>query len=329
MCSAESKGNVIDVRSLSVLFRSDGKDVGILRDVSFSIGKGELFAVVGESGSGKSITALSIMSLLPRGFRISSGSVRFFGEELAGASQRRMMSLRGDRIAMIFQDPLTALNPLLTIGFQISESLVLHRHVSKKEGLDRAAELLEKVGIPDGRDRLSSYPHQLSGGMRQRVMIASAVSCEPDLLIADEPTTALDVTVQASIMRLIKRLCSERGTALMLISHNLSLVRNTCSKVAVMYSGSVQEACPSAELFERPLHPYTRMLIECLPKIDGSERLKSIGGSPPSPAMRPAGCPFNPRCPSVMDVCRERVPDFAEVSGGHFVRCFLYDGKTD
>lgn len=318
---------IIEIKKVGVSLCQDGGKTEILRDVSFSIGKGELFAVVGESGSGKSVTALTIMGLLPRSFKTDSGKALFRGENLLTVGEKRMRELRGDRISMIFQDPLTALNPLLKIGFQITESLIVHNHNSKKDAMDKAVFLLEKAGIQDVRRCLDSYPHQLSGGMRQRVMIASALACDPDLLIADEPTTALDVTVQASIMRLIKGLCAENGTALMLISHNLSLVRNTCSRAAVVYSGSVMETCSCSELFENPLHPYTKMLISCLPKIGSSERLVSIAGSPPIPSKRPEGCPFNPRCPKALDICRKEEPPSLDMGGGHIVKCFLHAEK--
>ena len=279
---------LLKIKNLSVSAKSDQEILNITSDVSFSLNRGELFAIVGESGSGKSITALSIMGLLPKNFYISSGSIEFEDKNLTDISADEKRNIIGSKISMIFQDPLTALNPLLTIG-----------------------------------------PHQLSGGMRQRVMIASAISMKPELLIADEPTTALDVTVQASIMRLIKKLCQENNSSLLLISHNLSLVRNTCSSVAVMYSGSIQESGLCENIFTNPMHPYTKMLLSCLPKMNSSEKLISIAGTPPAPSERPSGCSFNPRCPKATKICREQIPDLKEIQKGHFVRCFNLETKNE
>ena len=313
---------LLTVKNLCISAKSDKETVDIISDVSFSLKKGEMFAIVGESGSGKSITALSIMGLLPKNFYISSGYIEFNGKDLIDISTKDRRNIIGSKISMIFQDPLTALNPLLTIGFQVSENLIIHGKMKKRDALEESAKLLEKVGITNSKERLSSYPHQLSGGMRQRVMIASAISMKPELLIADEPTTALDVTVQASIMRLIKKLCKDNDSSLMLISHNLSLVKNTCSSVAVMYSGSIQESGLCEDVLTNPLHPYTKMLISCLPKMDSSEKLISISGTPPAPSERPNGCSFNPRCPNAKDICRKKTPELKEVKKGHFVKCF-------
>ena len=318
---------LLNVKNLCVSAKDDKNTINIISDVSFSLNKGELFAIVGESGSGKSISVLSLMGLLPKNFYISSGSIEFEGKSLINISADEKRNIIGSKISMIFQDPLTALNPLLTIGFQVSENLITHGKMKKKEALEESAKLLEKVGISNSKERLSSYPHQLSGGMRQRVMIASAISMNPELLIADEPTTALDVTVQASIMRLIKKLCQENNSSLILISHNLSLVKNTCSSVAVMYSGSIQESGLCENVFNNPIHPYTKMLISCLPKMNSSEKLVSIAGTPPSPSERPNGCPFNPRCPKTTKICKEQVPELKEIEEGHFVRCFNVEAK--
>lgn len=320
---------LLKIKNLSVSAKSDQEILNITSDVSFSLNRGELFAIVGESGSGKSITALSIMGLLPKNFYISSGSIKFEDKNLTDISADEKRNIIGSKISMIFQDPLTALNPLLTIGFQVSENLITHGKMKKKEALEESAKLLEKVGISNSKERLSSYPHQLSGGMRQRVMIASAISMKPELLIADEPTTALDVTVQASIMRLIKKLCQENNSSLLLISHNLSLVRNTCSSVAVMYSGSIQESGLCENIFTNPMHPYTKMLLSCLPKMNSSEKLISIAGTPPAPSERPSGCSFNPRCPKATKICREQIPDLKEIQKGHFVRCFNLETKNE
>ena len=318
----------LKVNNLCISAKTDEKILNIVSDVSFTLKKGELFAIVGESGSGKSITVLSLMGLLPKNFYISSGSVDFESKDLINIPANEKRNIIGSKISMIFQDPLTALNPLLTIGFQVSENLITHGKMKKKTALEESAKLLEQVGITNSKERLSSYPHQLSGGMRQRVMIASAISMKPELLIADEPTTALDVTVQASIMRLIKKLCKENNSSLILISHNLSLVKNTCSSVAVMYSGSIQESGLCETVFTNPIHPYTKMLISCLPKMDSSEKLMSIAGTPPTPSERPNGCSFNPRCPKATDICRKETPKLREVEKGHFVRCFNLEAKN-
>lgn len=317
------KKPVIEIKNLSVSLKEDKKNIKILEEVSFIVNSGEAFAIVGESGSGKSVTALSIMRLLDRDFIIDSGSILFNSQDLVKMSQRDLQNLRGKDISMIFQDPLTALNPLLTIGFQISESLVKHKIISKKDALSVSAKLLEKVGITASKERVYSYPHQLSGGMRQRVMIASAVSCSPKLLIADEPTTALDVTVQASIMKLIEKMMRETGTALILISHNLSLVKNVCLKAAVMYSGTIVEQALCGDLFSNPAHPYTETLISCVPVFSYDKTLSAIKGSPPLPFNRPSGCAFHPRCPKALKICSFEKPKMEEISKGHFVRCFL------
>jgi len=295
--------------------------------VSFSINKGGSLGIVGESGSGKSITSLSIMKLIPRPGKIVSGAVYFSGRDLLGLSEKEMRKLRGKDISMIFQDPLTALNPVLTVGTQVSESLFMHEDISHKEARERTIEMLDMVQIPSARQRLGDYPHQFSGGMRQRVMIAMALACKPRFLIADEPTTALDVTIQAQIMSLLENLSENSRMALLLITHNLGIVRKVCNDIAVMYSGTILEASETSALFDNPLHPYTCGLLNSLPRLKGDRQkmLVPIDGQPPSPQDRPPGCVFHPRCPrKINDLCEKEAPPMKEAEKNHQVRCFLY-----
>ncbi len=315
---------LLDVKNLSVFFKTGTGVFKVLNDVSLSIRKGELFALVGESGSGKSITSLAVMDLLPNNFSVGEGSIFFDSLDISAIPPSSRRLLKGGKMGMVFQDPLTALNPLMTIGNQIAENIVFHKKVSPAEALNTAAGLLSKVGIADGASRINDYPHQLSGGMRQRVMIAIAISCSPSLLIADEPTTALDVTVQASVMRLIKELCESEKMALLLISHNLALVKQYCSSTAVMYAGMIQETGPSGAVFSSPLHPYTKGLISCLPSMSASGKIDSIPGQPPSVFFKPQGCLFHPRCSRKMPECETHVPEMRSVGGAHSVRCHLY-----
>lgn len=300
----------------------------VVDDVSFSIKQGETLALVGESGCGKTMTAYSVMRLVPSPpGRIVSGRILFQGTDILGLSEKEMRSLRGNDIAMIFQEPLTALNPVFTIGDQIIEPLRIHRSMNKKIAFERAEKLLSDVGIPPSRSVMKQYPHQLSGGMRQRVMIAMALTCEPRLIIADEPTTALDVTVQAQIMELIVAMKKKNETALLLITHDLGVVAETAQKVAVMYAGQIVEYTDVQTIFRNPLNPYTRGLMQSLPRISG-ERLQPIGGMVPALNDLPAGCAFSTRCPLVHDRCRESAPLLEQVSDSrtsrHLVRCWLY-----
>lgn len=295
--------------------------------ISFSINKGDSLGIVGESGSGKSLTSLSIIRLIPKPGKIVSGKVFFNEEDLTCLSDREMRRKRGKDLAMIFQDPLTALNPVLTIGSQIMENILVHEDISKKEASDRTISLLEMVQIPYAKKRVRDYPHQFSGGMRQRVMIAMALSCNPRLLIADEPTTALDVTIQAQIMNLILGLKENLSMSVLLITHNLGLVRQMCRNIAVMYSGTIMEMSPSSMLFANPLHPYTKGLLNSIPKIrkENSLRLVPIEGQPPSLYNRADGCVFHPRCKDIISGrCDSELPSMVEIESGHFVRCFLY-----
>ena len=285
---------------------------------------GEIVCIVGESGCGKSVTALSVMGLLGKGGKVTAGRVLFEGRDLLSMTERELDGVRGDRLTMIFQDPLTSLNPVFTIGSQMTESIRAHMGLGKDEARERALSLLKKVGLPDTLSVMKKYPHLLSGGMRQRVMIAMALSCRPELLIADEPTTALDVTIQAQILRLLKELKERTNTAVILITHDLGVVASSCSRIIVMYGGQIMETGTVEDIFYSPLHPYTIGLLQSIPKAGGSrERLSSIAGTPPDMLKPPTGCPFYPRCEFAMHICREReVPDIP-AGGDHMVRCWL------
>ncbi len=300
---------LLEVRDLSVVLPAGrGRLVRIVENVSFSLGAREILGLVGESGSGKSMTALALMGLIDvPGARIT-GSARYRGQELVGLPAQRMRALRGNEIAMIFQDPMTALTPVYTIGWQIDEQLRAHRALSRAGARARTVELLGEMGVPDPRRAADRYPHQLSGGLRQRAMIAMALSCNPSLLIADEPTTALDVTVQAQILDLLRRLRSDFGSAVLLITHDMGVVAETCDRTMVLYAGNTAEQGPTAALFSQPAHPYTAGLLDSIPPLHGQRpaRLPSIPGAPPSPAQRPAGCPFQPRCAYRHDACAVR-----------------------
>jgi oligopeptide/dipeptide ABC transporter ATP-binding protein len=294
------------------------------------VDEGELLGLVGESGCGKSITALSVMRLIGAPGRIVSGEIWFGGENLLAASDARMREIRGDDIAMIFQDPMTSLNPVYTVGEQIAEALRLHRNLNRKQAHEAAVEAMREVSIPDPGRRVDDYPHQLSGGMRQRVMIAMALACDPRLLIADEPTTALDVTIQAQILELIDELRRTRNLAVLLITHDLGVVAEVADRVAVMYTGRIVEESPVAELFARPKHPYTEGLLRSVPKLTAAEvkkavRLSTIEGTVPKPTNLPEGCHFAPRCPHRMPRCTEGDLPLYQLEGGVSVRCVLYD----
>lgn len=315
---------LLEARDLTVDFHLLSGSLRAIDEVSFSVGEGETFGVVGESGSGKSVTALTLMKLLPFPLaRITKGEVLFKGKDILKMSDEEVRSLRGNRIAMIFQDPMTSLNPVLTIGFQLTEAIKTHNRVSSKEAEERAVELLSQVGIPNPRSRLSDYPHQFSGGMRQRVMIAMALSCNPDFLIADEPTTALDVTVEAQILDLLMKLKEEYRSTVMLITHNLGIVAKTASSILVMYAGRTYEYGSVDEVFYHPLHPYTKGLLASLTRIDEKKegKLKPIPGTPPSMVNLPSGCRFHPRCDFAQKICREVEPLFEEITPGRFSRC--------
>lgn len=310
---------LLDVQHLTVSFGN----VPVVRDLSFRLFKGRTLCLVGESGSGKSMTAFSLMRLVPDPGRIVSGSLLFDGEDLLKLDEKAMRGRRGRDISMIFQEPMTSLNPVLRIGGQIAEPLEIHQKLSHREALEKAAELMALVGIPDPHRRLSDYPHQFSGGMRQRVMIAMALACSPKLLLADEPTTALDITIQGQILRLLGRLARERDMGVLLITHDLGVVAEAADDVAVMYAGELVEQAPVNAFFERPLHPYSEGLMACAPLVGNhdSSRLPSIPGMVPLPSELPEGCAFRPRCPHASPECLT-TPPLQSMGEGHLVRCW-------
>jgi peptide/nickel transport system ATP-binding protein len=315
---------LLAVEGLRVTFQGDrGSLTQAVSGVSFTLASGRTLGIVGESGSGKSVTALAIMRLLAGTAARVSGSILFEGQDLAALPERRMQDLRGNRLAMIFQEPMTSLNPSFTVGDQIGEALVRHRGLSAKAARDVAIDMLERVRMPSPHMRVDEYPHKLSGGMRQRVMIAMALACAPALLIADEPTTALDVTIQAQILDLLAKLRAETGTAIVLITHDLGVVAETCDDVVVMYAGQIVEQAPAAQLFAAPEHPYTVGLLGSIPLLSARrERLSTISGSVPSLSALFVGCRFAGRCPFADDRCRSRAPPLAEVGKGHASRCW-------
>ena len=315
---------LLEVRNLSVQFKTTEGIVRAVRDVSFDVGHGEIVGIVGESGSGKSVTSLAIMQLIPNPpGSIEQGEILFEETNLLTLPKKTMRTFRGNHIAMIFQEPMVSLNPLHTAGRQIMEPLRLHTKSSKKTAAQRVLELLQLVGIPAPEHRIEEYPHQLSGGMRQRVMIAMALACEPKLLIADEPTTALDVTIQAQILKLIKELQAKTRAGVIMITHNLGVVAETCDRVIVMYTGHVVEEAHVKELFQSPLHPYTRGLLQSIPQIAVPKTpLTPIQGTVPNPFQMPSGCSFHPRCPDALEICRREVPQLNMYAPGHAVRCW-------
>ena len=325
--------HLLEVNNLQTHFPTRAGLVRAVNDVSFYLDRGELVGLVGESGCGKSITALSIMRLIAPPGKIVAGEIIFDGKNLLELSYTEMRAIRGDDIAMIFQDPMTSLNPVFTVGEQIAEALRLHRKLSRKAAREAAIAAMREVAIPDPARRVDDYPHQLSGGMRQRVMIAMALACDPKLLIADEPTTALDVTIQAQILELLNGLRKTRDLAVLLITHDLGVVAEVADRVAVMYTGKIAEESPVDELFARPKHPYTEGLLRSVPKLTANdvirkERLATIEGTVPSPTDLPPGCHFAPRCPYRMPRCVEGEIPLYDLSGGVFVRCVLHDPQN-
>ena len=316
---------LLEVEDLHVEFHTRDGVATVLNGVAYHVDAGETLAVLGESGSGKSVTANTVMGILPMPpARITRGAIRYRGEELLTATEERRRELRGENIAMIFQDALSALNPVYTVGFQIGEQLRTRRGMSKRDGEKRAVELLDQVGIPGARQRVRSYPHEFSGGMRQRAMIAMSLALDPDVLIADEPTTALDVTVQAQIMDLLADIQQERHMGLILITHDLGVVAEVADRIAVMYAGRIVEQADVHQLYANPCHPYTRALLESIPRLDskGTE-LRAIKGLPPTLTRIPPGCPFHPRCPRAEDRCREIDPPPVVLPGGHTSACLF------
>ncbi len=315
---------LLEIDDLSVQFTVNKSTVKAVNSLSLEIDHGECVGLVGETGAGKTTTALAVMQLVPDPpGKIVSGSIKFEGEDLLGFSKKKMRSIRGSSISMIFQDPMTSLNPILRVGDQIMETILLHEKLSKAEAVVKAQKMLEMVGIP--AERYDEYPHQFSGGMKQRVMIACALVCNPKLLIADEPTTALDVTIQAQVLELMKKLKVELNTAMLLITHDLGVVMDVCDKVDVMYAGSIVERGTVDQVFENPKHPYTQGLFKSIPDLDvETDRLEPIPGMMPDPSALPPGCAFAPRCPHCKDVCRTQAPKPAQLEDGHFVSCFLF-----
>lgn len=313
---------VLEVKNLNLSFKLEEETAQAIYDVSFSLEKGKTLGIVGESGSGKTVTAMSIMQLLAPNAVINSGEIIFDKDDLIKTDKKILQQIRGSKIALIPQDPLTSLNPLYTVGEQISETIRLHQKVSKKEAKEIAIKAMEDVNIPEANQRYYDYPHQFSGGMRQRAIIAMALSCKPEILIADEPTTALDVTIQAQIMNLINEIQEKIGTSLILITHDLGVVAETCDYVAVMYSGRIVEYADVKTIFRNPIHPYTMALIESLP-ASKEKKLKTIEGQPPSITDDIKGCPFHPRCKYKIDICPQKDPDFEELKQGHFTKCYV------
>lgn len=317
--------SLLQVRDLKTYFYTDAGVVRAVDGVSYDLKEGETLGLVGESGCGKSVSALSILRLIanPPG-KIIGGEIFFEGKDLLKISEEEIRSIRGNHIAMIFQEPMTSLNPVLTIGLQIGEALELHRNMNKKEAREEILRLLRMVGIPDPERRINDYPHQFSGGMRQRVIIAMALSCNPKLLIADEPTTAVDVTIQAQLLEVVKELTSRLGTAVMLITHNLGVVARHVNRMAVMYAGRIVEQGPAAEVYTHPRHPYTIGLLASVPRLDKprKERLVPIDGQPPNLILLPPGCSFMPRCSHRMEICSKERPELRPLGDGHFTACW-------
>ncbi|MBM3450988.1 MAG: ABC transporter ATP-binding protein [Armatimonadetes bacterium] len=327
---SQQQGPLLSVRNLKTYFYTDEGVVKAVDGLTYDLHRGETMGIVGESGSGKSVHALSIMRLIPSPpGKTVDGQILFEGQDLLKLPEEQMRKVRGNRIAMIFQEPMTSLNPVLTVGEQIAEAVMLHQKLDKKAAWDRAAEMLDRVKIPSAKDRVRDYPHQFSGGMRQRVMIAMALSCNPDILLADEPTTALDVTIQAQILDLMRELQRDFGTAIVMITHNLGVVAETCDKVTVMYGGKPMEQTDVRRTFKDPKHPYTWGLLRSVPKLyEREEKLIPIEGQPPSLIDLPSGCPFSARCPFRMDVCTSTELPRIEMDATHQVACFLYTDKA-
>ena len=323
--------NILEINELRTSFFTKDLEVKAVDGVTYALPKGKTLGVVGESGSGKSITALSVLRLIDEPGEIVGGEIKFKGENLIDKSEAQMQKIRGNEISMIFQEPMTSLNPTFTVGQQISEAYKTHQGLGKKEARNHSIEMLKLVGIPSPEKRIDQYPHELSGGMRQRVMIAMALACNPDLLIADEPTTALDVTIQAQILELMKDLQERLEMGILLITHDLGVVSETCDYVAVMYCGKIVEYADVKTIFERPKHPYTVGLLQSIPPYDHDIEgdLPVIKGNVPSPAEMPTGCRFAPRCPFATDLCRNELPDLKTDEHGNQIRCFIYSDEWD
>lgn len=318
--------HLLQVDNLVTQFRTAKGKLKAVRNISFSVDKGETLCIVGESGCGKSITSLSLMGLLPDNGEISSGSILLNDEELVGKSDEELRKYRGNKMSMIFQEPMTALNPVFTIGYQLQEPLLIHRNMSKKEATIKSIDLLTEVGIPNPKEKLKQYSHELSGGMRQRVMIAMALACKPSLLIADEPTTALDVTIQAQILDLIDEMKEQMGMGVVFVTHDMGVVAEIADRVMVMYAGEVVEVGDAESLFNDPQHPYTKGLLAAVPNVDDAEHeLNIISGSMPNLDDQIEGCRFHPRCPLAMDICREKTPPSFKLSETRVAKCWLQE----
>jgi oligopeptide transport system ATP-binding protein len=323
--------HLLEVRNLEVNFKTYGGEVQAVRNVSFHVDKGEIVAIVGESGSGKSVTVQSVMGLIPTPpGKIKNGEILFQNQDLLKLSKRKFQKIKGSKISMVFQDPMTSLNPTMKVGKQIEEGLIIHQKLSNSSAKKRAIEMIRLVGIPNAEERYHQYPHEFSGGMRQRAMIAIALACNPELLIADEPTTALDVTIQAQVLDLMKDLREKMNTAIILITHDLGVVAETAERVIVMYAGMMVESGTVNELFENPKHPYTWGLMESIPNTESEHksRLIPIEGSPPDLFSPPKGCPFAPRCKYAMEICMEEMPPAFEVGKDHSAKCWLNDPRA-
>ncbi|MEN0664418.1 ABC transporter ATP-binding protein [Caldifermentibacillus hisashii] len=320
--------HLLQVENLKVEFRTAKGPVTAVRSISFHVDKGETLCIVGESGCGKSITSLSIMGLLPQNGNIVEGSIKLENDKLVGLTDEQLQSYRGNKISMIFQEPMTALNPVFTIGYQLQEPLLIHKKISKKEAKQASIELLRKVGIPNPEEKINQYPHQLSGGMRQRVMIAMALACEPLLLIADEPTTALDVTIQAQILDLIEELKEQMGMGVIFVTHDMGVVAEIADRVMVMYAGEVVEMSDAQTIFANPKHPYTQGLLAAVPDVEAdAHELNVIPGSMPNLDEKIEGCRFHPRCPFATDICRQKNPPTFKISENQEVKCWLQEAK--
>lgn len=316
--------DLLDIRNLSVAFDTDSGKVYAVNNLSLKIGRKETLGLVGETGAGKTTTALAVMKLIqsPPG-KITSGEILLEGKDLMKVPEKDMFNIRGNKISMIFQDPMTSLNPVMTVGEQIREVIELHQKLSKEELHKKTEEMLEVVGIR--KERINDYPHQFSGGMKQRVVIAMALACNPELIIADEPTTALDVTIQAQVLELMKNLKEKYNTSMILITHDLGVVAEICDYVSVIYAGSIVEYASVKDMYEAPGHPYTKGLFNSIPSLDEDvESLTTIKGNPPDPSALPSGCRFHPRCDQCMEICKNKNPEFCEVSPGHFIACHLF-----
>ncbi|MCL1631500.1 ABC transporter ATP-binding protein [Sporolactobacillus sp. CPB3-1] len=328
---SRSPDKLLEVENLHVSFRAQGGEVHAVRGVAFDVAQGETLAIVGESGCGKSVTSLAVMGLIPRPHgKIVAGSIRFKGTELTALSAKKMRRIQGTDLSMIFQDPMTALNPTLTIGSQLTEGIVYQKKISRAAAYQRAIDMLEMVGLSNGAQRMKQYPHQFSGGMRQRIVIAMALICRPSLIIADEPTTALDVTIQAQILELFDQIQKETGVSMIMITHDLGVVAKTADRVAVMYAGKIVEMGSKRDIFYHASHPYTQALLNAIVRLDlPSDTLKPIEGAPPDLFAPPEGCSFCERCPFAMEVCRHVQPPATTVDGHHTAACWLLDKRAD